>query len=799
MREKILWNDSWLFCLDDQENMSQTDYDDKNWTRVGLPHDWSILMPLSETMPSGAGGGYAVCGTGWYRKHFDMNSVNQDALYNFYFEGVYMDCTVYLNGERIGAHGYGYGSFYVNVTGKLKEKGNVLAVRVNNSAQPNSRWYSGSGIYRDVYLEKTDRVHFDNFGIRCAANGIFQEIGTADLQIRSLVRNDSENDVQIGILHRLYDAEGNLVLSAGTAVSLEAGKQTDSMCRPKLENPHLWTPKEPYLYTLESLCLLDGVTVDQKRTRIGIRTAVFDSDRGFLLNGESEKIKGVCLHHDCGITGAVGTRELWSRRLHLLKDMGCNGIRMSHNPPLPVLLDLCDEMGFLVMDEIYDEWMLSKNKNENYYSESMAFGASQFFIRDSKNELTAMIRRDYNHPSVIIWSIGNEIPEQSSVDGSRMAEELQRICHEEDSTRMVTCACDNIMAYPDIRTRKEFEEVLDVVGYNYVGRWRERAETFFEEDRRRYPDRCFIGTENPGAGGVRGDYGIRNGKMEGDYRTAAVSHELLWRYEASREFVSGDFVWTGIDYLGETEWPRRGAPFGAIDTAGFPKDTFYYYRSIWNNEDITLHLLPHWNFRGEEGTFKTVIAYTNCQYVSLYLNDRLISTKGYHECPRFGATKSWLDGREKNPTTNDLHLSWDVPYEPGILRAEGYMDGKLVIEKSVETTGVPARMVAEAWSALIRPGEIAQIELHMEDEKGRPVPDAEPMIECEVSGAGEYLGMDGGNLLDLSLYREKKRKMFAGALLCEVRGTEPGIITVCFQTEQNIRTKILIEVAETGE
>ena len=211
--------------------------------------------------------------------------------------------------------------------------------------------------------------------------------------------------------------------------------------------------------------------------------------------------------------------------------------------------------------------------------------------------------------------------------------------------------------------------------------------------------------------------------MEGDYRTAAVSHELLWRYEASREFVSGDFVWTGIDYLGETEWPGRGAPFGAIDTAGFPKDTFYYYRSIWNNEDITLHLLPHWNFRGEEGTFKTVIAYTNCQYVSLYLNDRLISTKGYHECPRFGATKSWLDGREKNPTTNDLHLSWDVPYEPGILRAEGYMDGKLVIEKSVETTGVPARMVAEAWSALIRPGEIAQIELHMEDEKGRPVPD----------------------------------------------------------------------------
>ncbi|HJC23719.1 MAG TPA: DUF4982 domain-containing protein [Candidatus Eisenbergiella merdavium] len=795
MREEKLFHDSWLFCLGDEEKMAGEEYDDSGWEKVMLPHDWSIRIPLSEKMPSGAGGGYAACGIGWYRKHFDLDPIDRQAVYSFYFEGVYMDCTIYLNGERTGAHGYGYGSFYVDVTGKLREKDNIVAVRVNNSAQPNSRWYTGSGIYRNVYLVKKGPVHFGNFGIRCATNGIFPEIKAANLQIRSMVENSTEKQKQAGVLHKLYDRSGELIFSAGTAVSLEAGEQTDTMCRPQVENPHLWTPRDPYLYTLESFCLLDGEIVDQVKTQIGIRTAAFDADEGFMLNGKPVKIKGVCLHHDCGITGAVGTRELWERRLRMLKDMGCNGIRMSHNPPAPVLLDLCDEMGFLVMDEIYDEWMLSKNKNENYYSESMAFGASQFFIRDSRKELTAMIRRDYNHPSIILWSIGNEIPEQSSVDGSRIASFLQEICHEEDTTRMVTCACDNIMAYPDIRTKREFEEVLDVVGYNYVGRWRERAETFYDEDRRLYPKRRFIGTENPGAGGIRGDYQTRGG-MTGDYRTVMISHELLWRYEASRNFVAGDFVWTGIDYLGEAEWPRRGADFGAIDTAGFKKDTFYYYRSIWNQDDITLHLLPHWNFQGEEGHYKTVIAYTNCQYVTLYLNDRLIGTKGYYEYPRFGAVRSWTDGREKNPTTNDLHLAWDVLYEPGVLRAEGFVDGRLAAEAVVETTERPVRLIAKAYKDTIRIGEIAQIELYMEDKNGRRVPDAEPVIACEISGEGEYLGMDGGNMLDLNMFREKQRRMFAGALLCEARGMKKGKINLRFIADQEMEAEIEIRVTE---
>ena len=793
MREKKLFNDSWLFCLDDQEGMEYLEYDDRSWERVFLPHDWSITRPLAEKNLSGAGGGYAVCGIGWYRKKFNMDDMDADAEYSLYFEGVYMDCTIYLNEKKIGTHGYGYGSFYVNITDQLKKGNNILAVRVNNGSQPNSRWYSGSGIYRDVYLEKTAKIHFGRFGVRCAANGIYNEIQTANLQIRSLVENTSDMSVQVGVVHRLYDAAGEVVLSTGTAVSLEAGEQTDSMCRPEVESPQLWTPETPYLYKLESLCFINGEVVDRVESAIGIRTAVFDAERGFLLNGESVKIKGVCLHHDCGITGAVGPREVWERRLRLLKDMGCNGIRMSHNPPTPVLLVLCDRFGFLIMDEIYDEWMLSKNKNENYYSESMAFGASQFFVRDSRDELMAMIRRDYNHPSVIIWSIGNEIPEQSSIDGSKIAADLQKICHEEDTTRMVTCACDNIMAYPNIRTKREFEEILDVVGYNYVGRWRERAETFYEEDKKLYPNRCFIGTENPGAGGVRGDYCVANGER-GDYRTRVVAHELLWRYEASRDFISGDYIWTGIDYLGEAEWPNRGADFGAIDTAGFPKDTFYYFRSIWNQDAVTLHLLPHWNFEGEEGSFKNVIAYTNCQYVSLYLNDRLVGTKGYYEYPRYGATKSWMDGREKNPTTNDLHLSWDVPYEPGVLRAVGYIDGKIAAEATVETAGKPVRLIARAYTEHVRVGEIVQIELYMEDEQGRRVPNAEPKIKCEVTGCGQYLGMDGGNLLDISRYQEAERKMFAGAMLCEVRSIKEGEIYVYFETEYGNTSEVKIEV-----
>lgn len=789
MRNIIKFNKNWKFILDDKEYFSRSDIDENLFKALDLPHDWSVDYAPDKNEKTGGGGGYGKSGIGWYRKHFELENISKTEKIYLYFEGIYMDSTVYVNGKKAGGHGYGYTSFYVDVTELVREGKNTIAVRVNNDAVPNSRWYSGSGIYRDVYLVHTNEIHFDHFGVRCATNGIYPKQDTALLQIRAQVVNDGNTAENIGVLHKVYDKDGKLVSTSGIALYLEPGESSDCMVRPSVESPHLWTDDDPYLYTLVSTVVLNDRELDSFTCRIGIRTAVFDAERGFLLNGNTVKIKGMCVHHDCGLTGAVGYRESWERRLKELKNMGCNGIRCSHNPPAPVLLDLCDELGFLVMDEAFDEWLLAKNKTDNYYSESLAYGSSMFFTNHAKEDITAMLRRDYNHPSVVIWSIGNEIPEQSSIDGVKILNYLQDICHREDSSRMVTSACDNIAAVEPIRALREFENALDVVGYNYVGRWRERAETFYEEDRKEYPERRMIGTENPSAGGIRGDYS-QNGWF-GNYTTATLHHEALWRYTASHDFVSGDYLWTGIDYLGETRWPRRGAPCGPLDTAGFRKDTFYYFRSIWNSKEITLHLLPHWNFEGQEGVYKQVLCYTNCDEVKLYINGRYVGSRGY-QCPRYGAVHAWNEGFYTSNTTNDLHLAWDVAYEPGVLRAEGYKNGKLSAVEEVHTTGKMASLEAQVYNTEIIPDSLVQIELSARDEEGRFVPDACPLISCKIEGSARLVGMDAGDLLDLSVYGNAERKMFNGLLLAAVMPEDKGEIRVTFTAEDGTATTVTL-------
>lgn len=793
MRTEMNFNEGWLFFWGDGQGLEKPEYREEGWREQLLPHDWSTEYEPRQDAPAGGGGGYAVTGIGWYRKRFSLENLSGEEKVSLYFEGVYMDADIYLNGEKVGWHGYGFGSFSVELTGKIRQGENVLAVRVDNSRQPNCRWYSGSGITRNVRLIRTGRIHLDTWGVRCDTNRINPELEQASLQIRALVKNEGTEPVHVGVLHTLYDGEGNTAATSGTSLFLNAGETADCMVRPAVEKPHLWTDEDPYLYTLVSTVIREDQTVDQISCPIGIRTAEFDCDKGFLLNGKQVKIKGMCLHHDCGMTGAVGHRELWARRLRALKEMGCNGVRCAHNPPDPTFLDLCDELGFLVMDEIFDEWMLVKHKNDNYYSQNLAYGSGQFFDGYAREELTAMLRRDYNHPSVILWSIGNEIPEQSSLDGVKILKALQDICHGEDSSRMVTSACDNIAAIESIRTLREFENALDVVGYNYVGRWRERAETFYEEDRALYPKRRMIGSENPSVGGRRGDYSGKG--IWGSYATASMHHEALWRYTVSHDFVAGDYLWTGIDYLGETRWPSRGAACGALDTAGFPKDSYYYFRSIWNTGEITLHLLPHWNWPGEEGAFKQVVCYTNCDKVDLYINGRLVGTRGY-ECPRYGARKAWNDNWGKQTTTNDLHLLWDVPYEPGELRAEGYRNGEVVAVAVVKTTKAPVALEAKADRETLKRRQLALIEIAAEDEDGALSPDAAAEVTCEIAGPGHLVGMDSGDLLDLSLYSSPRRKMLAGRLLAAVCGDAPGEITVTFRAEGLREKKVLLKVEE---
>ena len=773
------FNHDWLFIKDDQPSFCLPDCDETAWRQLNLPHDWSNESVPQKTNPTGSGGGFAEAGCGWYRKHFLYDSSFDAKIVSLMFDGIYMDSRIWLNGEEIGSNLHGYSSFSVDLTKALRPGDNILAVRVDNSRQPNSRWYSGSGIYRNVWLDVTDPVHIAQWGVFFTVDKLTEQ-ADAQLSIRTEVANGSGREVQTEVIHRLTDAEGHEVLTTKTSLVLAAGEQGNASSHPVLAHPHLWTDRDPYLYTLTTTLLSDGCPTDETTMKVGIRTATFDVDKGFLLNGETVKIKGMCVHHDCGLTGAVGYRATWERRLNALKDMGCNGIRSAHNPPSPELLDLCDELGFLVMDEAFDEWLLVKGKGNG----GEPFGSGMYFDTCSEDILKNMLHRDRNHPSVILWSIGNEIPEQSSEKGVEIARRLRDICHLEDPSRMVTSACDGIASTTGA-TLHEFEEALDVVGYNYVDRWRERAETLYDEDRRLFPNRRFIGSENTSAGGDRGAYIPRDTSrpLRYDYHIWTLKHEWLWRYTVSRDYVAGDYLWTGIDYLGESEWPRRGSGSGPIDSAGFPKDTYYYFRSIWNNDELTLHILPHWNWPGEEGTYKQVIIYSNCDKVDLFINDRLVGTKACG-APYYGARDYWNQPGRINPTTHDLHLGFDVVYEPGTLRAVGYKNGEAVLERIVETTGEPTVLVAQADRSVIKTEDVVHIDLSTLDNQGRDVPTASPLVHCEIiSGSAHLVGMDAGDMYDLSLYSESARRMYCGRLMAMIMADAPGEVQVRFHAE----------------
>jgi beta-galactosidase len=775
-RKQIECNEGWKFKLGDDGAFARTDYDDSSWEPRTLPHDWGVEYPVDRAEKTGGGGGYAVTGIGWYRRRFSLSAAELRGRVAIQFDGVFMDSTVYLNGREMGGRAYGYSEYTLDLTGRAEEGENTLAVRVNNSLQPNSRWYTGSGIYRKVRLLFRNEVHIEHNGIFAALNGLYEANTKARLQIQTWVKNEGTAPADIGVEQRLLDAEGAELVRDASALRVEGGGVSRAMVMPGIENPRLWSVEDPYLYRLETSVIRDGTVIDSVSTPLGLRTAVFDCDRGFLLNGERVKIKGVCVHHDGGLTGAVFYRETWERRLRLLKDMGCNGIRCAHNPPAPELLDLCDELGFLVMDEAFDEWLLAKIKSAEYgYAPDFAYGYSQFFAAEADRDLVTMLRRDRNHPSVILWSIGNEIPEQSALEGVPLLLRLQDICHREDPTRLVCSALDNLASPESFRTREAFECALDVAGYNYVGRWGIRAETLYDEDRKKFPARRMVGSENPSAGGIRGNYEKEGpGVFRVSYDKATLNHEFLWRYTASRDFVAGDYVWTGIDYLGESRWPMKAAASGAIDTAGFPKDTFYYFRSIWNEKDTTLHILPHWNWKGREGEFITVIGYTNCDDVSLYLNGRLVGTRGY-DFPNVGALGAWnIRAKNTNPTTHDLHLSWDVPYEPGELRAVGHRDGKDAAELVIRTTGAPVKITAAADREEFRLHGIAHIDIASLDGGGLFVPDADIPVRVVVEGAAVLLGLDNGDPRDLSLFAAPERKLLAGRLLCVIRGVTKG-------------------------
>jgi beta-galactosidase len=764
----------WRFTRGDPTGAQLPGFDDASWRQLDLPHDWSIEGPYGESEPCGAPGGYLPTGIGWYRKRFPAAASDRGRIAVLEFDGVYQNSEVWINGTYLGKRPYGFVPFAYALTPHLNYGAeNVVAVRVDNSRQTNCRWYSGSGICRHSWLLQTDPLRVAYWGTFVTTPQVSDE--RAVVRVETTVTNGRTHSVPCKLVTRLLDRSSASVAEQESHRVLAPGESFRFVQELAVLRPSLWSADHPYLYAVRSE-VHDGESLaDAYVTPVGIRSALFDVDRGFLLNGRPLKLRGVCLHQEAGCVGSAVPERVWERRLQLLREMGCNAIRTAHNPFPAEFLDLCDRMGFLVMAEAFDEWRDAK--------EQIRDGYHLYFDEWHQRDLENFIHRDRNHPSIVIWSAGNEVPDQSDAVGAATLRGLLEIFHSEDPTRHVTVACDRIASEPlSNRVCPEFLAELDVVGYNYADRWRRRADLYYSIDRAAFPRRRFIGTESAGLGGIRGDYKNLLPAPGADPApwflipsNLRLDVEELWKFVSLHDYVSGDFMWSGIDYLGEAPWPMKSAPAGALDTCGFTKDSYYFYQSQWTERPV-LHLLPHWNWKGREGDVIPVTCYTNCDTVELFVNGKSWGVKGY-EFPREGmeGTYGSYPPRASEPrTTGDLHLSWDVPYAPGTLRAVGRKAGKAVLVTEVATTGEPFALHLSVDRKILAADrrDLAHVRVEVQDEQGRIVPEADSEIDFSVEGEGQLLGVDNGNPMSHESYKAARRRAFHGLCLALVQATD---------------------------
>ena len=758
----------WRFHLGDVDGARSAEFDDSGWRSLDLPHDWSIEGEFSEDNPATPGGGALPGGIGWYRKHFSIPNAERGRLVFIDFDGIYRNSEVWINGEYLGKRPYGYSSFRYELTPHVRfgAATNVLAVRVDNSEQPNSRWYSGSGIYRNVRLVTTDRVHVGHWGTFVTTPSI--EEAAATVRIETSVVNATKEDRSVRLVTVVYAPDGNEVNRASSDLSVAAGQSGDCTQEIQVSSPRLWSIDAPELYRAVSLVDCGQELCDTYETRFGLRTFAFDRERGFFLNGRQVKLNGVCNHHDLGCLGAaVHTRAL-ERQLQILKDMGVNAIRTSHNPPAPELLDLCDRMGLVVMDEAFDMWKMGKTDFDYHLD------WDQWHERDLRD----LVLRDRNHPSVIIWSIGNEVREQWDDSGMEIARELSSIVRKLDATRPVTAALNR----PEPDNPLIRSGALDLVGVNYH---HESFPRFLDE----FPGETFIGAETCSALATRGSYDMPSDEvriwpsrgnlppMRGNpdfscssYDNCRVpwgsTHETTLRLIENYDFLSGQFIWTGFDYLGEPTpypWPARSSYFGIVDLAGFPKDSYYLYRSQWTDAPV-LHVFPHWNWRN--GVTVDVWAYTNCDEVELFLNGE---SQGV---------------RRRGP--DDLHLMWRLEYAPGTLRAIGRLGGQDTLVREVHTAGPAAGLRLEADRDRIHAGgqDLSFVTVDVVDAEGTLVPHADNLVNFAVEGPARIIGVDNGSQVSHESFKAPRRKAFHGKCLVVIQSTtEPGVIRLTAHAE----------------
>ncbi|MBW4889011.1 DUF4982 domain-containing protein [Mucilaginibacter sp. HMF5004] len=749
------FNHGWKFILGDDSLARYAKYDDSKWRQLTLPHDWSIEGTFDEKATSTTNEGALPTGIGWYRKIFTLPAASEGKNTYIDFDGVYKNSEVWINGHYLGKRPNGYISFRYDLTPYANfGKANVIAVKVDNSEQPNSRWYSGSGIYRNVWLVLAKpHHHVEQWGIQVTTPKITNDM--AVVEVKTAIDTDSF-EKRLYLKTTIIDGKGNRVasdISSLPDVGYSVGCTIVSQL--KVSKPQLWSVDKPNLYKAISQIVENGKIINTYTTTFGIRSFNFDAAKGFFLNGKPLKIQGVCEHHDLGALGAAVNTAAIAHKLRILKEMGCNAIRTSHNPPAPEFLDLCDKMGFLVMDEAFDMWAKKKNKFD-YYRDWKAW---------HKIDLEDQIKRDRNHPSVFMWSIGNEIREQFDTSGIRIAKELVAIVKSLDKTRPVTSALSENK--PEKNNIYQ-SHALDVVGLNY----HEEAYADFPKN---YPGEKFIAAETMSALATRGHYDPvsdttikwpHNSKSKftdgnADLTVSAYdnvaaywgsTHETTWKIIKKHPYLSGMFVWTGFDYLGEPTpypWPARSSYFGIIDLAGFPKDVYYMYQSEWTNKPV-LHILPHWNWQAGK-TVDVWAYYSQADEVELFLNGRSLGVK-----------------RKQG---DNLHVAWKVKYEPGILKAVSRLNGKTILTTEVKTAGAAAQiqLVADRGQLKADGQDVAYITVRVLDARGNIVPDADNLINFEVSDAGTFAAADNGLQTSLESFKASHHKAFNGLCMAIVQ------------------------------
>jgi beta-galactosidase len=787
-RSRLSFDAGWRFTLGDPAGAERPAFDDSRWRRLDLPHDWSIEATPDEHAPGGGRMGFLPGGVGWYRKAFTLPSGATGRLISLEFNGVYMDSDVWINGVHLGRRPYGYISFAYDITAHLVRGTNVVAVRVDNSAQPNSRWYSGSGIYRHVWLTIVNPFHVGHWGITITTPRI--DSTRIDVVVRTIVINRGTGPVQHGLLRSVVlDSTGREVAHAENPLAM--GRDTIAILaqRITIPSPQLWSVDHPTMYRLRTVLLGDRKqTTDDVVTPFGIRTIAFDKDQGFLLNGRRVKLRGVNLHHDGGAVGAAVPERLWEVWFERLKAMGANAIRTSHNPPAPEFLDLCDRLGFLVMAEAFDEWTMGK----------VPEGYHKYFAEWSERDVTDFVQRDRNHPSIVLWSAGNEIGEQTTGDGVDVLRRLVGIFHREDATRLVTTGNDQIDADGHPATLA-FLAAEDVVGYNYVDRWHERRELFAEQDRHDHPDWRMVGTES---GNIFTTFsesyslGDSMAVVRPNYTTGMIEAERLWKWVELHDYFAGNFMWSGVDYLGESVWPFIGFSSGALDFDSRPKDAYYLYQSLWTDQPV-LHLFPHWSWPGREGQMIPVMVYTNCSSVELFLNGKSLGEKSI-EFPAQGTSGGWNSYALPvvRATTNDVHLSWDVPYAPGVLRAVGKRrDGTVSCHDELRTAGPAAaiRLSADRDTVTTGPGDVSLVSFEIVDSAGTVVPTANTLVRFTVTG-GTIVVLSNADLADHDSFTADHRKAYDGRGLAIVRAARPGVMTVTASGAAVLGASVRVEV-----